>query len=392
MLQQQVTGIKAFEDEKNQGRLNLIIDDIKAATIQLQKLNEENEILSNNLKDVEFNLEELKVEKETLSAQQVQNLDPPSENNFFAYLGSLENREIESSGKIEGQKQLTQELSHNLNRLKQKSIKLKKEYELVQAQLEEEESVLRESNDVLKDLEIKLDEKTKENEFILQQCETLKEELDQRNDELNNNFQNTEEDLRELYRQKSEELRQLRIKNAELHGQLHKTELSQQNEFNSKKDEVARESLVSAWRTDRSILKSRLQKLKTNLFNIQKNLEASNRREKDLEQKYIDLLGEDHNFGNCEGARKCVLANIDFINGAPEKSTPSTAFEYEKDYQQELQEKLASIENSYKVFSEYRESVLNGLNEELQGCSQYGYIRLLQEEFSELQGQLSKLL
>ena len=392
MNQQQVKSFEHFEERKKNGQLNLIIDDIEAATKQLNHLNAEHEELSCKLQNSQDKIKELTKEKESLeNFEGSQEIQQPDENNFFAFFGSLETREVECTARIEGQKQLTGELNHNLNALKQKNAKFKKEYELVASQLEEEENALRESNDILKDLEIKLDEKIKENETVLQQCENLKEELDERNQHIQSKLEPKNDELRQIYQQKTEELKKLRSESNKLHGRMYKTEKFQHDALQNAKEKMSRDSLVSAWKVDRSLLKNQLQKLKASLYNVQKNLESSIKRENDLEQKYCDLLGDDHNFGNCEYARKCVLASINSSYEAPENNVPTIEFDYEQDYTQELQDKLAAIENSYRVFDEYRESILSSLNEELHGCSQFGYIKLLQEEYAELQSQLLKL-
>ncbi|OHT00670.1 hypothetical protein TRFO_32581 [Tritrichomonas foetus] len=394
MIEQQTIIAQSFEEEKAKGRLLLLLDDIEAATKQLSSLENESESLSTKLKDLEFHLDELNLEKDLLSTppkplSQAENED--AEGKFFPFLNSLENRHTAALGNIEGQKQLASELGHQLSRLGQQNKKLKAEFELVESQLKAEELSLRESNDTLEDLEIQLDEKVKENEYLLKRCEDLKEELDERNDTIQNSIIAQADQLREIYREKQQQLSDIRRRSAELRGDLARLEKQQQEDLQNTKQSVKRGSQVGAWRNERAILKNKLKTLKTQYLNEQKNIESSSKRDKELQYKFAKLLGEDHNNGECELARKCIIANIEDTNAVKEAPVANKDLEYERDYTIQLEGELSRIKKSIAVFTECRENQLKALNEELDGCTQKGYIKLLREEFADIQAQLNKL-
>ena len=132
-------------------------------------------------------------------------------------------------------------------------------------------------------------------------------------------------------------------------------------------------------------LKSQLQGKESNLAQLQK-------KEKTLEQNYSNLLDAEHNFGDCEKARKCIQAQLNELTQKNEEVNQINNDQYEDEYAQQLEKEYQAVILSQNMFNEYKDSVLGGLHEELNGCSQVGYIKMLREEFAELQSQLNKLL
>lgn len=171
-------------------------------------------------------------------------------------------------------------------------------------------------------------------------------------------------------------------------------ERTQRKELLNTKDKLQKGASVTKWRTDRSVLKNKLKMLKTQLYNEQKNIEQTAKRDKDLDDKFKKLLDEDpnHNFGQCEKARKCVLALINDSKSRTKKVAFTTDLDYENEYTEQLLKEKEKIKKSKQIFNEYKDNVLSGLNIELDGCSQNGYIKLLRDEFYQLQNELSKLV
>ena len=188
MYLQQAQSTKTFEEMKELTYLDLVLDYITGASMQLSILIKILVDLTKEKKDAEFLCDELTIERENLLSSQVQPLsqtntldtkdDFSDEGQFFGYLNSIENREVEISAKIEANKQIQSKLRHDLSTYKSELEPLIDTYN-------DEEAKYRNSDDIKKDLLISLDQKTIENENILQKCEELKEELDARHEELN---------------------------------------------------------------------------------------------------------------------------------------------------------------------------------------------------------------
>ncbi|OHS95276.1 hypothetical protein TRFO_02285 [Tritrichomonas foetus] len=407
MIEQQTLTAQSFEDEKTEGKMLLLLDDIDVAKKQLSLLKEESESLSTKLKDLEFHLDELNLERDSLSVapeplsqtgstkspnqESSNNYSENAESKFFPYLNSLENRLTESEGRLEGHRQLTSELNHQLNKLNQTNKKLKAEFEQILSQSNQEDDAFRVSTDTLEDLEMQLDEKTKENEFLLQKCDALKTELEERTEQIQNSLLAHHDELRKVYQEKEKTLTSLRKRSSELRGDSARLEKRLQEELKAHRENHEKNSQVNSWKSERGILKTKLKNLKTQLLTEQGNLESSQKRDQELDQKYVNLLGEDHNHGECELARKCIIASIKDSNEAKDDPSFAREMEYERDYTEQLNEEMKKIENSLRVFREYREAQLISLNEELNGCAQKGYIKLLKEEFAELQMTLTQL-
>ncbi|KAK8893666.1 hypothetical protein M9Y10_022093 [Tritrichomonas musculus] len=404
MYLQQAQSTKTFEEMKELTKLDLVLDDITVASKQLSILNKRLEDLTKEKKDAEFLCDELTIERENLLSSQVQPLsqtntldtkdDFSDEGQFFGYLNSIENREVEISAKIEANKQIQSKLRHDLSTYQQQNMKLKSELEPLIDTYNDEEAKYRNSDDIKKDLLISLDQKTIENENILQKCEELKEELDARNEELNGVTLQTFTELKKKLKTRKEELANIRNKSESLRSKCESMERTQRKELLNTKDKLQKGASVTKWRTDRSVLKNKLKMLKTQLYNEQKNIEQTAKRDKDLDDKFKKLLDEDpnHNFGQCEKARKCVLALINDSKSRTKKVAFTTDLDYENEYTEQLLKEKEKIKKSKQIFNEYKDNVLSGLNIELDGCSQNGYIKLLRDEFYQLQNELSKLV
>lgn len=404
MYLQQAQSTKTFEEMKELTKLDLVLDDITVASKQLSILNKRLEDLTKEKKDAEFLCDELTIERENLLSSQVQPLsqtntldtkdDFSDEGQFFGYLNSIENREVEISAKIEANKQIQSKLRHDLSTYQQQNMKLKSELEPLIDMYNDEEAKYRNSDDIKKDLLISLDQKTIENENILQKCEELKEELDARNEELNGVTLQTFTELKKKLKTRKEELANIRNKSESLRSKCESMERTQRKELLNTKDKLQKGASVTKWRTDRSVLKNKLKMLKTQLYNEQKNIEQTAKRDKDLDDKFKKLLDEDpnHNFGQCEKARKCVLALINDSKSRTKKVAFTTDLDYENEYTEQLLKEKEKIKKSKQIFNEYKDNVLSGLNIELDGCSQNGYIKLLRDEFYQLQNELSKLV
>lgn len=395
MFEQQIIGAQSFEDEKDESKLLLILDDIEASKKQIDSLEKERKKLSKDLKDLNFVLDELKVQKNLLSTvpkplASSENAQDP-EKKFFPFYNSLENRETELEARLEGNRQLTADLNHQFNYLQQQNKNLKAELKRIEDEAAKEEDDFSVSNNDLIDLNIKLDNSTKENEFLLQKCEELKSELEERDSHLKDSVMVQFEELTAQYKEDQQILAELKKSSKALQSEINKFDKLSQANYDSEKEKSAKEQAINHWKADRSVLKDKLKNLKTQLFSIQKNIEESQKRDVELEDKYSKLLGEEHESGQCELARKCLLASINQANEEKEAVLSSKDFDYETDYTTQLSKETECIDKSLKIFHQYRDSQLESLNQELTQCSQYGFLTLLKEELEELQKQLLNL-
>lgn len=406
MYLEQKPGSVPYEEAKVVSKLDLVRDDIRVASKQFSNLTKEIDDLTKILEDAEFRINEINCEKEAILSSSMKlssqennasdfkdNSNFPDEGQFFGYLNLIENREVEISAKIEANKQIQLDLGCKLNILKQENLKIKKELDPLIELYNEEEARMRHSDDVKKDLQIVLDQKNIESESILHQCEELKEELNARNEELNGVVLENFKELKKKLKEKKDELAAIRNKSDSVRQEYEFLDGIQRKELIKSKENLKRGSSVSNWRADRSILKNKLKTLKSQLFNEQKNLDRAIKRDTDLEDKYSKLLDtEEPNFGETEKARKCLLAQINESNSRKEKAATSTDLEYENEFTEQLLKEKEKIKKSQAIFYQYRDTVLSGLNSELDGCLQNGYIKLLRDELSQLQNELSKLV
>lgn len=395
MIDQQALGIKSFEDEKDEAKLLLILDDIEASKKQINSLENEKNSLSTELENLTFHLRELRIQRDLLSSppeplSQEENIQN-AEENFFPYYNTLENRESEHEARLEGQRQITANLNHKLNEYHQKNKSLKEELR----KLEEEDNKLDDdiltSNNALVDLNIQLDSSIKENEFIIQKCEELKNELEERDSHLKENVMVQYETLTAKYKKDQLKLAELKKKTSKLQADISRHEKKAQDDFDLEKERCEKEAAISYWKNDRGVLKNKLKNLKAQLYSVQANLEKSKKRDEDLNDKYTKLLGENHNFGECELAKKCLLYDISDATKEKEITVSSKDYDYELEYSEQLLKELECIDKSLEVFHEYRDSQISSLNQELSQCSQIGFLTLLKEELAELQSQLLNL-
>lgn len=395
MFEQQIIAAQSFEDEKDEAKLLLILDDIEASKKQIDSLEKEKKSLTKQLTDINFHLDELKVQKNLLSSSPKPlastETTQDAEAHFFAFYNSLENRESELDGRLEGNRQLTANLNHQLNQLQQKNKSIKAELQRIEQEATKEDDQFSVSNNDLVDLNMKLDETTKENEFLLQKCEELKNELEERDSHLKENVLVQYEELTNRYKRDQEILADLKKQSENLRKSANRFDKKSQDLIDSKKDECNRAFTINQWKTDRSILKDKLKNLKTQLYSLQRNLEDAQRRDDDLEDKYAKLLGKEHNFGECELAKKCLLQSISHSDEEKETVTSSKDYDYEVEYTEQLSKEQECIDKSLEIFHQYRDNQISSLNQELTQCSNYGFLTLLKEELEELQKQLLSL-
>ena len=146
----------------------------------------------------------------------------------------------------------------------------------------------------------------------------------------------------------------------------------------------AKAQSVSSWRGERSLITGKLKRSKQRLAMIEQNIASVAKREQLLAEKFSQLLGVDDPSGTGDLAKSMVVAELDDSYGAEQTETDEE-LALEQSYNKELKDQLALIEESFRVFNEHRNETINGLNDELQECTQAGYIRLLKEELDSLQ-------
>lgn len=377
---------ESFRANLAANQLALLVDDIQAANKQRDQLHQELNTLTQELTDLEFNLTELQVEKEQFES----NRDEYAEGgDFFGYLAGLEQREVETRGQLEGHKQLSGELAHQINRLTQKNKKLVNELQLLRARFTQEKETLDDSKDVMSDLELKLTNKEDENSFLVQQCDHMHDELIQRSSSLKKTETERAWQLNQEYAQKKEELRAAQKENDEVHYLFQKKERDAQKILNERRAGCSKAMSVSSWKAERGALVAKLKKTKTAIFSEKRTQELAIKRDRELAEKMMALTGSES--GDNDKTRAMLFAEIETNKNRVDVQENNADIEREMAYHEDLLRELDLLNQSAKMFKRVSNEQLASLREELEICSNNGYLEMLREELKALQSQVSNM-
>lgn len=381
MLEAQAREIaESLEIQQAKRELDLLGDDIIAARRQHKVLREESDQLSHNLKNLEFRVEELTVEREQLEPDQ----SMATTDHFFEYLSFLEQSEIEGNGRLDGQRKLSAEFAHQINGMLQKRKKQEAERDRLKAALENERQVLLDSNDALIELQGQVATKTSENEFLIEKCEELKEELTARGNESQTKSVEKDLTLRQTVKKLKEDLLMKRQEADKKHRELGRMVHEGEKRAALRRSETERAVSVSSWRAERSVMLAKLKKLKTTLFSEQRTRDMSVKRDKDLADKLQELTGS----ATCESDRvKAVLA-AELKSHTKVEGSGSSKIDKEKTHSDVLNDSLQVAIDSLATFEDYKTNKLGSLNDELAQSMNRGYLDMLRDELAVLQSRL----
>ena len=379
---------ESFDRDLAQSQLRLLIDDIQAATKQQARLNEESDKLAQTLKDLEFNLEELKVEREQLSAP-VDRRSHSDLSQFFAYLARLEEREVETRARLDGHKQLTTDLSHQRNKLAQRNKKLKAERDALAAKLDDEQQLLTDSQEALGEVDQSVMKANDENEFLVTRCGELKAELEERSEALRNGEMARADELASLEKQLKQELADLRKEVDAAHKDYKIEVRKRQKAIDAARAECDKNVSVSAWKAERETLKAKLKRLRTALATEQRQSEVAQKRDRELAQRLEEMTGSQD--GDSARSRAVVCAEIAQRKKLNDDEEGRSELLAEEKYRTELEAQMRLVEQTFAEFERARQDQIGSLTAELDGSASRGYLETLYDELKRLQTKASSV-
>ena len=390
-MQESIDQINQLWEVTSNERISYILDDdIKAATKHLGALNNEKEELLKQLSDLEFNLEELQLENDSLK-QNSSESNSSQAGTFFVYLSYLENEENSLKAELKAHQQMSRELSHKKNIIFQKNRSLHHKIEIERQQIEDETEQIAIITDNLQERNDILYEKQQYFSELQAACTQFEAEINQKNEEIKSYGKTVTENLIQQEAQLKAKIEKKQKKYEEMKKEVAKEERKMQKAINLQKEQLMIQQSSRNWQNERALLMGKLQKLRTQLLTQAKNSENSKNRNNELRKRLKSILDDDDpGDGTGMRAKKLVFAEIKSI----ENRQPSHVDEelmLEQGYSEELSQQLDLIRESVRLFKLHREETFKSLKEELDECTQGGYLRLLQEEFNELQISLTKI-
>jgi chromosome segregation ATPase len=308
---------------------------------------------------------------------------------FFIYLNSLETRENENQARLEAHRRLTADLSHQISRLHQQNKKLLSKFTLLQDQVINEEESVASSRDILVDLQTRLDDVERENEFVARKCDEMKDEMVERNDALKFAAFTKNTDLHTQVAATQAELASAKTRARDARSSYRRKKNQLEEEITKKTAELETVRSVASWHTERGILTARLKKLKSALFSEQRTIEMAKKRDQDLAGKLDKLTGNEE--GDSQFVRQVLAAELGEFEASEDSNTPEEDLLTEQEFGRELQVELKIAKESIEAFEKYRKDTLEALNGELVQCQKKGYLLLLREELNALQRELASL-
>lgn len=360
-------------------KLKLVLDDINVSKRQIISLQNQITHLNQKLEYLDFQKDEI-----ISSMPEPEEAEQSEEVQFFAVLSSLDSEEAGMKGELEAYRKLKRDLEHEKIKYSQVVKKLSTQKDNLKSRLEIE-------NDLITDLTGKmqqLNEEVLDKEAYLDELKEsyhgMIEQQTQIADHIRSSAESALTDMKEQEKEREEELRHLEKREAELKSQLEREKRNYDNAVTKLNSQNAKAQSVSSWRGERSLITGKLKRSKQRLAMIEQNIASVAKREQLLAEKFSQLLGVDDPSGTGDLAKSMVVAELDDSYGAEQTETDEE-LALEQSYNKELKDQLALIEESFRVFNEHRNETINGLNDELQECTQAGYIRLLKEELDSLQ-------
>lgn len=374
-------------------RLALVDDDIEATKKQIQSLEKQKNNLQEQYKNYEYTLDEIRTTIETLQINEFPDKasnDIDSEGDFFTLLSELENEEVALKSELESYHKLKKQLAHDRRKLLSTNSKIQSEVESDKLKLDNLQKEMQTTEDILKDLQYHIDSKTLHYNELFQQCSEMQQEELRITEELKVYGESLQADLQQAEKEQIKELEMAKKAEIEKEKSLANAQRNYQNQVNKKYKELQKESSISNWLNDRSLLIGKIRKAKTQLATEQQSIEGAEKRKAKIASDLKKALGDsDPGDGTGPKAKQMVRAEIEHLKSEKQLQASEDQIQTETDYNNELTQQLKLLTESVETFNRHKSETLNSLTEELNECSRDGYLKLLQNELAELQTQLN---
>lgn len=393
MIQALQVDAQEWDSQIAERRLILVNEDIEATNKQIQSLEKQKNVLYSKYKDLEFTLDEIRSDLETIQNNDSDDeFDGDAEGDFFTLLSELENEEAALRGELQSYQELQKTLSHDRRKYSSVNTKLKSDLDLDKQKLQTLQDELKKSDDELKDLQVQIDAKTTNLNDLIQRCTDLQAEEIEITEELKRFGEQMVTELAKEEIEQKEKLTMAQKQEVQLTKKLAKTQRAYQKDVDQLNQNLSKQNSVSFWRNDRSLLTGKLKKAKSQLQIELQNVKSAQKRQDMLAIGMKRMFGEnDPGDGTSLRAKEIVWAGIERLKAEVQfPDSDDEQLQIEKDYNLDLQNQLNMIENSLQTFYKHRNETLDALNDELFECTQDGYLKLLQSELSELQTSLSR--
>lgn len=394
MIQALQVDAQEWDSQIAERRLTLVNEDIEATKKQIQSLEKQKNILNQKYKDIEFTLDELRSNMDTIQTDNDEDDEngDDSEGDFFTLLSDLENEEAALRGELQSYKELQKSLAHDRRKYSSVNSKLKSDLNIDKQKLESLQDEIKKSDDELKDLQVQLDTRTTALNDLIQRCTDLQTEEIEISDELKRLGESMVTELAEAEKNQKILLSEAKKKEEDTTKLLARTQREYQKNVDKLNQDLSRQNSISFWRNDRALLTGKLKKAKTQLQTELQNAKSAQKRQDTLSMSMKKMFGEnDPGDGTGIRAKEIVLAGIERLKSEMEyPDNDEEQLQIEMDYNNDLHNQLEMIESSLETFYKHRNETINSLNDELFECTQDGYLKLLQSELSELQSSLSR--
>ena len=376
-------------------RLKLIQDDIEVAKKTKANLEKSNEELSEKIDEETFQLEELRSKQFEVDDEEEDDKQSEKENTkktFFGNLADLEAWEASTRAQIEELKSLSLRLTHEYTaetqKRKQLSNKLSTNKERFDLQLEQK--VKYQSDLSVADQEsIQLQEKVDD---LSEAATELEEEYAQRLAEFQTADDTVQRELEEQKKPLIEKRKALIMELDKVEREYQRAQEKAEEERKNAMKEEKRATSVGSWIAARSILLDKMKRKRQQMDRESNSLEKEKATTEELKRKFISMFGnDDPGDGSGPLAKVMVQAEIDSSSKVEVQSASAQQeINVELQYNETLKETLNQLDNSIKVFENYKKSALKSLKEEIDECNQDGFLVLLQAERDDLMVKCSK--
>jgi chromosome segregation ATPase len=395
MLQNQEENRQSWECQQAERRIPLVEDDIRVAKRQIESLNERTRNLRNDLALLDFEIRELEshAPPPEVTGEDAASVGfPGDQGSFFTVLGELEREEAGLKAKIQSYKDQQRDLAHQRHKYQLQVQKVQAEIERYKEQLEAEETQEKQSEDLLKDLRIRLDRKTTELQELQQFCEDVRAECQALSAKILEAGDFDHGQMKSLEIQKLEEVNQAKKALERKQEAL----IRARNFYEKAAAEAAAKqqhnASVASWLGPRSIFTTKLRKAKEKLNTLERHLASAAKTEATWHEKFKKLLDGEDTDGTGDFAKRLVLAEIEERKKKKEEDANlARELRIEQDYHRELSQQKEMLTQSLRNFEEHKRRVLSELRSELEICGGKGYIDLLESELRDLKVAAARL-
>ena len=390
---------KAMNDYKY--RLRLLDDDIQVANKTKENLKNSNQLLSEQIEEEQFKLEELRAKRyETIDEdnQQYSKSQISDENSeqkqeqestFFGNLANLESLEASLKAQIEQIKKQKKNLAHEYGIQIQRRRQLRSQIEATNEKIIIQRDQNARFNSDLAVAEQKFVEQDeqlaelKESHFNVQQeYQSKLEELKLFGDTIKTQL---EDDKKSLLK----DINKITIELDGLNKDLETMKEAAEKQRKITAREYDQKTSINSWLAVRSILLDKMKKKRIQQDKEQNSLIREQQALEEINRQFKALFGDDDpGDGTGDLAKAMVQAEKDSLPPAKKKDdidTPdSLELSIEREYKEQLPLTLKQLDDSLAIFKKHKDDVFLSLDEEIEECQQDGFLALLQSEKDEL--------